>query len=86
MRLVFDCHAIADHHESVTVAWRLLAGRVRIGHAAQDQRELADSLREDDGFGLGRREFQGCIGSGYDALPIFLLNILTYRENANYSI
>jgi hypothetical protein len=78
MRLVLDCHAVADHHEAI-VAWILLTGRVRIDHAAQDQRELADTLRQNDGFGLGRREFQGCIGSGYDALAIFLLNILTER-------
>ena len=38
---------------------------------------------QDDGLGLGRREFQGCIGSGNDTLPIFLLKILADRENAN---
>ena len=82
MRPVLNCHAVADHHETV-VDRMLLAGQVRISHAAQDQRQLADSLRQDDGFGLGRREFQGCIGSGDDALPIFLLKILADRENAN---
>jgi hypothetical protein len=63
---------------------RRLGRRILIGHAPQDQRELAGALRQDDRLGLKRREFQGCIGSCDDALPIFLLKILADREDSNF--
>src|ERR1700730_18336983 len=55
-----DCHTVADHRQYVAVVLIWLADHILIGHAAQDQRELAGALGEDDGLGLGRRKFQGC--------------------------
>src|SRR5450631_4369474 len=61
MGSVLNCDAIADNHQPIVMGWRLFAGGIRIRHAAQDQRELTDTLREDDGFRLGRRQLQGCV-------------------------
>src|ERR1700730_2056478 len=78
-----DCHTVADHRQSVAVVLMLLAGRIRIGHATQGQRELAGALRSREGFRLGWRNFQGGIDSVHDLLPIFRLDILADRENTN---
>jgi hypothetical protein len=78
-----DCHTIADHRQSVAVVLMLLAGRIRICHATQGQRELADALCSREGFRLGWRNFQGRIDSVHHLLPIFRLNILADRENTN---
>src|ERR1700730_12528177 len=80
MRPALNCHAVADRHRSVVVVEE--AARLP-HHAPQDQRELSDALRQDDRLGLKWREFQGCIGSRDDALPVFLLKILADRENVD---